>query len=76
VITAARRLGRVGAAGKVVREGSGPQCNGVVAFGDYLALSRMYKVPTVPGDQEPDRLIEVLSTPAFNLVRSLVDGLL
>jgi tetratricopeptide (TPR) repeat protein len=35
-----------------------------VAFSDYLALSRMYKVPTVPGDQEPDRLIEVLSTPA------------
>ena len=35
-----------------------------VAFGDYLALSRLYKVPTVPGDQEPDRLIEVLSTPA------------
>lgn len=35
-----------------------------VAFRDYLALSRLYQIPTVPGDQQPDRLIEVLSTPA------------
>ena len=35
-----------------------------VVFRDYLALSRLYQIPTVPGDQEPDRLIEVLSAPA------------
>lgn len=35
-----------------------------VAFGDYLALSRLYQVPTLPGDQEPDRLIEVLNASA------------
>lgn len=35
-----------------------------VIFRDYLALSRLYQIPTIPGDQEPDRLIEVLSTPA------------
>jgi hypothetical protein len=34
-----------------------------VIFRDYLALSRLYQIPAVPGDQEPDRLIEVLSTP-------------
>jgi hypothetical protein len=35
-----------------------------VIFRDYLALSRLYQIPAVPGDQEPDRIIEVLSTPA------------
>lgn len=35
-----------------------------VIFRDYLAISRLYQIPTVPGDQEPDRLIEVLSAPA------------
>ena len=35
-----------------------------VIFRDYLALSRLYQIPTVPGDQEADRLIEVLSVPA------------
>jgi hypothetical protein len=34
-----------------------------VAFSDYLALSRIYRIPTVPGEQEPDRLIEVLKVP-------------
>jgi hypothetical protein len=34
-----------------------------VSFRDYLALSRLYQIPTVPGDQESDRLIDVLSTP-------------
>jgi hypothetical protein len=36
-----------------------------VIFREYLALSRLYQIPTVPGDQEADRLIEVLSVPAF-----------
>jgi hypothetical protein len=35
-----------------------------VVFRDYLALSRLYQITTVPGDQQPDRLIEVLNTPA------------
>jgi len=35
-----------------------------VAFRDYLALSRLYQIPAIPGDQEPDRLIDVLKVPA------------
>ena len=35
-----------------------------VAFRDNLALSRLYQIPTIPGDQEPDRLIDVLNAPA------------
>jgi hypothetical protein len=35
-----------------------------VAFRDNLALSRLYQIPAIPGDQEPDRLIDVLNAPA------------
>jgi tetratricopeptide (TPR) repeat protein len=35
-----------------------------VVFRDYLALSRLYEIPAVPGDREPDRIIDVLNVPA------------
>lgn len=34
-----------------------------VSFREYLTLPRLYKVTTIPGDPEPDRLIEILRTP-------------
>jgi hypothetical protein len=43
-----------------------------VVFREYLALPRLYQIPTVPGDPEPDRLIEVLNAPAARGWRGLV----
>lgn len=35
-----------------------------VAFREYLTLPRLYQVTTIPGDPDPDHLIEILRTPA------------
>src|ERR1700690_3404952 len=47
-----------------------------VTFRDYFALSRLYQIPTVPGDQEADRLIDVLSTPTSKARLELLSAIL
>ena len=36
-----------------------------IAFREYLASPRIYQVTTVPGDPDPDRLIEILQAPTY-----------
>lgn len=36
-----------------------------VAFRDYLSAPRLYEVTAVPGDPEPDQLIEILKGPTY-----------
>jgi hypothetical protein len=37
-----------------------------VNFREYLTLPRLYQVTTLPGDPDPDQLIEILRTPAHS----------
>ena len=43
-----------------------------VAFREYLTAPRMYQVTAVPGDPEPDRLIEILRAPSYSGWRGLL----
>jgi hypothetical protein len=43
-----------------------------VAFRDYLTLPRLYQVTTIPGDPDPDHLIEILKAPTYSGWRGLL----
>jgi hypothetical protein len=43
-----------------------------VLFREYLTLPRLYQVTSIPGDPDPDRLIEVLRSPAYSGWRELL----
>jgi hypothetical protein len=43
-----------------------------LAFREFLTLPRLYRVATIPGEPEPEYLIEVLNAPAASGWRGLV----
>ena len=43
-----------------------------VNFREYLTLPRLYRVTTIPGDPDPDQLIEILRTPVHRGWRDLL----
>jgi hypothetical protein len=43
-----------------------------VAFRDYLSAPRLYEVTAVPGDPEPDQLIEILKAPTYRGWRGFI----
>jgi hypothetical protein len=43
-----------------------------VAFREHLASPRIYQVTTVPGDPDPDRLIEILQAPTYGGWRGIL----
>ena len=45
-----------------------------VAFRDYLSAPRLYEVTAVPGDPEPDQLIEILKAPTYRGWRGFLAG--